>query len=70
MWNFFTEKLSLQHKQDDSEQKRPLSRRFAINLKNVGLTFFKITQMQSISILSICVHPCFSLYNGSQLATG
>ena len=32
-------KLSLHHKQDDYEQKRPLSRLFAINLKNVRPTF-------------------------------
>ena len=25
-----------------------------------GPFLFKITQMQSVSILSICVHPCFS----------
>lgn len=33
-------KLSLHKKQDDSVQKRPLSRRFAVNLKNVGPTVF------------------------------
>ena len=52
--------LWLQHKQDDSEKKRLLSRQFAINLKNRGLTFFKITQMQFVSILSISAHPCLS----------
>ena len=29
-------------------------------LENVGPTFFKITQMQSVSIFSICFHSCFS----------
>lgn len=43
-----------------TSQKRPLSRRFAIDFKNVGPNFFKITQMQSVSIQSICVHPGFS----------
>ena len=46
----FLRKLLLHHKQNDSEKKTPLSRRFAINVKNVGPTFFKITQMQSVSI--------------------
>ena len=53
--------LLLHHKQDDSVQKRPLSGRFAINLKNVGPTFFKVTQMQSVSILSalmLCACTC------------
>ena len=45
---------------DDSEEKRPLSRQFAMNLKNVRPTFFNINQMQSVSVLSICVHPHFS----------
>ena len=53
-------KLSLHHNQDDSEEKRPLSRRFAVNFKNVGPTFLRITQMQSVPFASICVHPCFS----------
>ena len=38
-------KLSLHHKRNDSEKKRPLSRRFVVILKNVGPTVFKITQM-------------------------
>ena len=74
MWNPFNLliKLLLHYKQDDPEQKRPSSdsciavfskkrfRLLAINLKNVGLAFFKITKMQSVSTLSICVHSCFS----------
>lgn len=60
MWNSFTEIVSLHHKQDDFDQKRPLPSRFALNLKNAGLIFFKITEMQSVSVLSICLHPCFS----------
>ena len=40
--------------------KQPLSRLLAINLKKVGPIFFTITQMQSYSISSICVHRCFS----------
>ena len=51
-------KLSLHRKQDDCERKRPLSMRFAINVKNGGTTLlFKITQTQSVSILSIFVRP-------------
>ena len=45
-------KLSLHHKQDDSEKKRPSSRRFPVNLKNIGSTFFMIIQIQSVSVLS------------------
>ena len=51
-----TWKCTVHHKQEDSEQKRLLSRQFAINLKNIRPTFSKINQMQSISRLSICVH--------------
>ena len=59
MWHSYTVliKLSLQHKQDDSEL-----RRFVINLKNVGTTFFKITQchpFQSCLVLSIHVSLAF-----------
>ena len=55
-------KLSLDHTHDDSEQKRPLSRRFAGNLKNARPIFFKIIQMQFVSMLSIFVHPCVSVF--------
>lgn len=34
-------KLSLHCKQDDSEQERPLSKQYAINLKNIRPTFFQ-----------------------------
>ena len=59
MWNFFTDKLPLHHKQDDSEQKWPLPRQFAAKLKNIGLPFF---QMQSLPILSIFVHPSLHFF--------
>ena len=52
-------KLSFYHKQDDCEQKLiTLSRLFAINLKNVGPTFFKITQ---IAVRFNPVHLCRSM---------
>ena len=53
-------KLSLHHKQDDSDQKSPLSQVFFHKLETNGPMFFKISQMQSVSILSISVQPCFS----------
>ena len=61
-------KLSLHQKQDDSEQKRTLSRRYAINLKNARPTFFKITR-QSCPFASnhACLSYCcisFLLFNG------
>ena len=61
MWNSFTDKYHyitnkiVLSKNDLYPGDLPY-----INLKNVGSTIFKITQMQSVSILSICVHPCFS----------
>ena len=49
IWNSFTDKI-----------RRPFSKRFAKNLKSLGPTFPMIIQMQSVSIVSVCVHPCFS----------
>ena len=50
---FITNKMILSSK--DFYHRRDLP-----NLKHVGPTFFKTTRKQAVSILSICVYPCFS----------
>ena len=42
MWNPLLIRLFLHHQKYDSEQKRPLSKQFAINLKNVGAIFSRL----------------------------
>ena len=57
-------KLLLHHKEDDSEQKRASSRRFAIDLENAGPFLFKITQMLlfPFAVFLICWSTVLSAY--------
>ena len=52
-------KVSLHHRQGYSEQKRPLSRRFSIKLKNVRPTFFQ--NYPKASRFNLIVHLCPSM---------